>query len=279
MNFKIAVKGIIRRIDGKILIVRRSDEDKFMPGIWETVGGGINEKEAPQSALEREIKEEVGLSVCIREPFNVFNFVNEEGEFKIGITFVCDYVGGEIELSDEHSEYEWISPKEFVQYDSTPSLCQEIISFANKFDTSYEKFNVSQKAVIIRDKKCFIAELNKRPGVWDLPGGRIDKREDMLMAFKRELKEETGINNFKILASYDSDAWLSPSGVAVYGTASLIETAEEIILSNEHVQGKWISESDIDDYKYIWPAMNRMIKRGFWYIKVLNENNKIAPRI
>ncbi|MFH1661482.1 MAG: NUDIX domain-containing protein [Candidatus Falkowbacteria bacterium] len=274
MNFKIAVKGIIRRGDGKILIVKRSDQDNFMPGIWETVGGGIKEKDIPQVALEREIMEETGLSVKVREPFNVFTFNNDKGEFKIGITFVCDYIDGEIKLSSEHSEFKWIDSKDIKQFHSIKSLYEEIITYSNKYSASYERFAVSQKAVIIRDDKCFIAEINKRPGIWDLPGGRIDKREDCETAFRRELKEETGINNFNILATYDCCTWMSLAGAAIYGTVSLIDTKEDIVLSDEHTNGKWISESEIEEYDYIWPAMDRMIKNGFWYYNLLIKNNE-----
>ncbi|MCK4540331.1 NUDIX hydrolase [Candidatus Parcubacteria bacterium] len=269
MNFKIAVKGIIRRGDGKILIVKRSSQDSFMPGIWETVGGGVKEKDNPKKALEREIMEEVGLTVRIGEPFNVFTFNNNKGEFKIGITFVCDYLGGEIKLSSEHSDFKWIDPTIIKQFYSIPLFYNEITAYSNKYSADYERFTVSQKAVIIRDDKCFVAEINKTPGIWDLPGGRIDRREDAEKAFRREIKEEIGVSDFEILATYDCDTWLSPVGAAVYGSVSLISTDKKIVLSTEHAQCKWINKSEIDDYNYIWPAMNRMIKKGFWYYGLL----------
>lgn len=269
MKSKIAVKGIIRKNDSKILLVKRSEQDNFFPGIWETVGGGMKEKENPQSALRREIKEETNLSVKVREPFNVFTFKNEKKEFKVGITFICDYESGEVALSEEHADYKWVDPLDIKKYKTTESLMNEIVTYANKYSKSYEKFNVSQKAVIIRDDKCFIAEIAKRPGIWDLPGGRIDRREDSHSAFKRELKEETGVNNFEIMATYDCDTWVSLAGAAVFGTASLVHTTDEIKISHEHTKGKWISEKEIDDYQYIWPAMNRMIKKGFIYNRML----------
>lgn len=273
MYCKITVKGIINN-DGKILLVKRSEQDSFWPGYWETVGGGMKEKENPQSALHREIHEETNLAVKVREPFNVYSFESEKNEFKVGITFICDYTGGEIVLSDEHTDYIWIDPLDIKNYKTSDGLMNEIVAYANKYSKSYEKFNVSQKAVIIRDNKCFIAEVSKRPGIWDLPGGRIDKREDSTSAFRRELKEETGVTNFEILATYDCDTWLSMAGAAVYGTASLVYTDDDIKISNEHTQGKWICENEIDDYIYIWPAMNRMIKKGFWYHKLLNDKKE-----
>lgn len=130
MQYYLAVKGIIRRSDGSILVLKRSDVDDHKPGVWETVGGGMDKEETPQSALEREILEETGLTVKVLNPFNVFTFKKDSGEFKVGITFVCEYIDGEVKLSDEHSEYRWISPEDFGEFDSVPSLHDEIARYA-----------------------------------------------------------------------------------------------------------------------------------------------------
>jgi len=126
MQYYIAVKGIIQRDDGKILVLKRSERDDHKPNVWETVGGGMDAEESPQEALLREIHEETGLTVNVLEPFNVFTFKKDNGEFKVGITFVCEYVHGDVLLSEEHSAYQWINPHEFATLDSVPSLHEEI---------------------------------------------------------------------------------------------------------------------------------------------------------
>ena len=67
MRFFIAVKGIIRRKDGKMLILKRSAGDDHLPEVWETVGGGMDTEQTPQEALKREIREETGLDVSVGE--------------------------------------------------------------------------------------------------------------------------------------------------------------------------------------------------------------------
>ena len=129
MQYFLAVKGIIRRNDWKILVLKRSNKDDHKPGVWETVGGGMDKEESPQEALVREIAEETGLVVSIDSPFNVFTFKKDTGEFKVGITFLCEYVSGEVKLSDEHSEYRWIEPGEFSEMQSVPSLHKEIARY------------------------------------------------------------------------------------------------------------------------------------------------------
>lgn len=129
MKFGVAVKGIIRK-DGKILVLKRAPDDDHKPGVWETVGGGVDEAESPQDALKREVKEEAGIEIAVKDPFNVFSFTKDTGEFKIGITFICDYVSGDIVLSHEHSEYAWINPIEFSSMESVSSLHSEIRHYA-----------------------------------------------------------------------------------------------------------------------------------------------------
>lgn len=132
MKAGIAVKAIIRK-DGKILVVKRAENDGHRAGTWETVGGGMDENETPHEALKREIMEECGLDVEIIEPLNVFSFNKDDGEFKVGITFVCDWVGGEVALSEEHSEHEWIEPEYFMQMESVKSLYDEINMYMKKY--------------------------------------------------------------------------------------------------------------------------------------------------
>ena len=133
MQFYLAVKGVIRNGKGQILVLKRSDQDDHKPGVWETPGGGVDTEEAPQKALEREVMEETGLAIIVKEPFNVFTFRKDTGEFKVGITFLCDFKEGEVKLSHEHTEYAWIDPKEFAKLVSVPSLHAEIANYAAKY--------------------------------------------------------------------------------------------------------------------------------------------------
>jgi len=272
MKYKIAVKGIIRREGGDILIVRRSDKDKFQPNIWETIGGGMADGDTtPQEALKREAMEEVGLNIKVGEPFNVFTFINNEGEMKVGITFVCDYLSGEVSLSEEHTECAWINAANFNDYESNESLYREIGNYASKFNNEHEKFSVGQKAILIRNNKCLILKMNNRSNIWDLPGGRINIGENKEEGFKREIGEELGITKFNIIGTAEYDAWYASAGFAMCGTSMLITSDEEITLSTEHNGLTWITEAEIDNYKYGWPKMAEMIKRGFELSKHQNK--------
>ncbi len=54
--------AVIRGEDGRILIAKRPD-DKHQGGLWEFPGGKVEEGEAVQVALSRELHEELGITV------------------------------------------------------------------------------------------------------------------------------------------------------------------------------------------------------------------------
>lgn len=61
-----------------------------------------------------------------------------------------------------------------------------------------ETFYIGIKAVISEDDRVLILKRINRKGliVYDLPGGRIDAKESIEEALKRELKEELDIDNY-----------------------------------------------------------------------------------
>lgn len=54
--------GVLRRRDGRVLIVERPHGKSFA-GAWEFPGGKLESGEAPQQAVERELSEELGIRV------------------------------------------------------------------------------------------------------------------------------------------------------------------------------------------------------------------------
>ena len=52
--------------NGKVLLAKRSEEP--FKGWWDLIGGYMSEKEMPEQALQREIKEELGVN-CAKMSF------------------------------------------------------------------------------------------------------------------------------------------------------------------------------------------------------------------
>jgi ADP-ribose pyrophosphatase YjhB (NUDIX family) len=59
----LVIRSIILRNDGKILIVRRSENDSHLPGVWEFPGGKLDEGQNLSVAQKLEVKQETGLDV------------------------------------------------------------------------------------------------------------------------------------------------------------------------------------------------------------------------
>jgi 8-oxo-dGTP diphosphatase len=111
------VCGIIRK-DTKLFVALRKAE-KPMGGYWEFPGGKIEPHETPEQALERELKEELGMTVKVREHFftNVHAYENITIEL---IAYYADFISGSFTLTD-HDIYEWKTPEELIDYKWAPA--------------------------------------------------------------------------------------------------------------------------------------------------------------
>ena len=113
--FQIAAKAIVKR-DDKILVLVTPD------GYYDFPGGRMDETEVQLSLediLRREILEELGSGFVF--DIKSLAFVSKRGpdiskkSNRILATFFeVDYVSGEVELSEEHTESRWIYPKSIL---------------------------------------------------------------------------------------------------------------------------------------------------------------------
>jgi len=63
----LVVAAILAR-EGRVLLTRRA-EGKHLAGLWEFPGGKVEEWETPETAIAREIREELDLEVASLAPF------------------------------------------------------------------------------------------------------------------------------------------------------------------------------------------------------------------
>jgi 8-oxo-dGTP diphosphatase len=126
--------AVIVNNDNKILLLKRSDEDKkiWMPGKWALVGGAIEKGESPQKAVEREIFEETGLQI---DKFNK-RFSIQRNPNSIETIFACRYEGDptDITLNEENTNYGWYDVDEMRYLDTVPHLIEYITLSFKKYD-------------------------------------------------------------------------------------------------------------------------------------------------
>lgn len=103
VKFHITVKGIVV-LDNKILLLKRVKPSTDGLGLWELPGGGLEYGETPNQALIRELKEETGLDIVIIKPAYTFTKIREDYQ-TVGIGFLCIPKNDHVRLSDEHTDY------------------------------------------------------------------------------------------------------------------------------------------------------------------------------
>ena len=107
-KFLVVVAFLIER-DGCVLMLRRSPTKDHAPGEWEPGSGRVESGETPVEAVHREAREETGLEVELLGVVDTFHYYRgATREEAIGIAFHCRAIGGQLRLSCEHDDANWV---------------------------------------------------------------------------------------------------------------------------------------------------------------------------
>lgn len=116
--------------NGKALLAQRADNEDFLPGYWEQVGGKVDPGESREDAIVREVKEEAGITVKPMRSYHQFEYTHRDGRLMCEYAYVCELVGDpEIMLSPEHEAYKWVTPEEL---DSVQPMTEELRQVVRK---------------------------------------------------------------------------------------------------------------------------------------------------
>lgn len=142
-------------------------------------------------------------------------------------------------------------------------------------EREHEKFTISQFGILIRGGKCLILR-DSVSGKWLFPGGRVEIGENGEEAFKRELNEEIGLDNFENLGVVDYDiAYTIKDNKPVCAIGNLIKNdSDEITLDSENIEFRWVTLEESKEYDFVWLNAQRMIEKAFSYKKLLEKNNE-----
>ena len=98
--------------DLKILLTKRSANQTFYPNVWDLPGGHLEAGESPETALVRELKEELGIVATAYESLGTFDELSPEGNesYTYYVYLVTAWRGTTANLQrEEHSEIRWVT--------------------------------------------------------------------------------------------------------------------------------------------------------------------------
>ncbi len=111
---KDAVVAIIQKAD-RFLFIKRSDYIDIAVGYWCPVSGRVEENETQIEALEREVMEEVGLSVKALE--KVCEIPSHNNLFTLHF-WTTEIISGEASItSNEATDFRWVTLEQMKQLD------------------------------------------------------------------------------------------------------------------------------------------------------------------
>jgi len=106
--------------DGRVLLAQRQ-AGKSMAGLWEFPGGKVNPEETPETALIRELAEELGIDVaasCLA-PLTFASYSYPDFHLLMPL-YVCRKWSG-IPVAREGQRLSWVRPTQLGDYPMPPA--------------------------------------------------------------------------------------------------------------------------------------------------------------
>ncbi|MBQ3849717.1 MAG: D-serine ammonia-lyase [Clostridia bacterium] len=116
--------------EGKFMVCRRP-QNKARGGLWEFVGGKLEEGESAAEALIRECREELDIEISVGDVFT--DVIHRYSDITIHLTVMRARIAeGEPKLL-EHTQIAWITPDEMEAYDFCPADTEVLMHIKNEF--------------------------------------------------------------------------------------------------------------------------------------------------
>lgn len=142
----------------------------------------------------------------------------------------------------------------------------------------YPNYRCAVEGILIKNGKAFICKradnCSVKPGMWNVPAGKVKYTETPDVAIDREMMEETKIDIRKYLserilerAFEGQDAEGNTTYRLVFTYVIYIDDDTEPQLDEEHSEGKWISGEEVKNYE-----MNKDLAEEIELLSLANED-------
>ena len=131
MELQVGVKILLKNKDNKYLMICRSAEKYPEVGIeWGIAGGRINPGFSLVENLKREVMEETGLEIRGEPKLITAQDILKTDKHIVRLTYLGK-ANGKVTLSDEHTEFKWLTLKEVSNLNPLDRYLKEVLA---KFD-------------------------------------------------------------------------------------------------------------------------------------------------
>ena len=119
-KFYVGQKAFIKKGD-EVLVLGLGGDKIHYPGGKIQIGE-IDLKES----IKREVREETGLEIKVGEPFYTWAHILPESHKLAGeqiylVGYRCEYLSGDVILSDEHDKFRWVNKDNYKEIDDGSS--------------------------------------------------------------------------------------------------------------------------------------------------------------
>jgi 8-oxo-dGTP diphosphatase len=130
----VTAAALITRKDGMVVILKNAR------GEWEFPGGQVEEGETIIQGLLREIEEETGVQVEVGQLVGIYSRLSQPQT--VNFTFLCDWISGELRISEESVEVIWEQKDNALAKITKPQLYARMKDMLNfKGDVIYQAFD------------------------------------------------------------------------------------------------------------------------------------------
>lgn len=129
MELQVGVKVLLRNPEGKYLLIRRSQTEDVFQGQWDIPGGRIETGTELMDNLAREVMEETGMVLTSQAKTIAAQdiLLPHQDRHVVRITYIAE-ADGEPKLSDEHTEYQWVTLDELKNIDMLDRYVKALLS-------------------------------------------------------------------------------------------------------------------------------------------------------
>jgi 8-oxo-dGTP diphosphatase len=103
---------------GRVLLTRRGPGEK-LSGLWEFPGGKVEPAETLEQCLTRELREELGIEVCVGCVMAESVYTYDHGAIRL-VAMEVRILKGQLTLS-VHDQAEWVPPHALEQFALAPA--------------------------------------------------------------------------------------------------------------------------------------------------------------